>query len=164
MAAGDAYQLKFWDLNRKDQSQLNPSPRGDVAVFSADSKYAAVGDNSRITIWDVKTQRTIRVIKLPETDFIKGNPRTIRVMAFSPNNRLLAIGTPHGSIKIWDIEAEKNVTVFEAHEIGVSTLVFRPDGRVLASASWDRTIALWDVSSLNTTGKVDFDRKKGEKP
>jgi WD40 repeat protein/tRNA A-37 threonylcarbamoyl transferase component Bud32 len=67
-------------------------------------------------------------------------------VAFSPDGRTLASGS-HKTIKLWDVQNQRQIATFTEHSNQVYSVAFSPDGRTLASGSQDKTIKLWDVQS-----------------
>jgi WD40 repeat protein len=67
------------------------------------------------------------------------------VLAFSPTNRLLAVGHEDGTITVWDWRRELMVAEFQGHVGAVTAVVFTPDERTLISASRDATVRLWTL-------------------
>lgn len=50
---------------------------------------------------------------------------------------------------IWDLEANKRVQEFDAHNGDVCTLSISPDGNTYVTGSVDRTCKLWDIREPN---------------
>ncbi|CUR34315.1 Serine/Threonine protein kinase with WD40 repeats [Planktothrix tepida PCC 9214] len=67
-------------------------------------------------------------------------------VAFSPDGRTLASGS-HKTIKLLDVQNQRQIATFTEHSNQVYSVAFSPDGRTLASGSQDKTIKLWDVQS-----------------
>ena len=67
-------------------------------------------------------------------------------MAFSSDKRTLAAGSRDGTVKLWDVETERDIATFR-HTEEVTSVSFSSDGAILATGSRDRTVKLWDVVS-----------------
>ncbi|MBI2824022.1 MAG: WD40 repeat domain-containing protein [Planctomycetia bacterium] len=73
----------------------------------------------------------------------------IRVAAFSPDGKLLALGTAKGTVEIWDLEKRSKLRSWKAHRGEMQSLVFHPDGTLLASEARDRRIVVSRVENGN---------------
>lgn len=62
-------------------------------------------------------------------------------LTFSPDGRTMAVARRR--IRLWNVQAQKEVAAIPAHQGGVVGLTFSPDGTMLASASEDSTIRIW---------------------
>ena len=120
-----------------------------TVVFSPDGTKLAVGARSGdqssrgiVKIWrfppkavDVLTQRSLNTLHTQSKGEIH--------IAFSPDSRILAVGSDNG-VSLLDVETgEKIATLQKSFSPAVA---FSPDGRMLASKSADGT-KLWDVST-----------------
>ncbi|WP_420117776.1 WD40 repeat domain-containing protein, partial [Micromonospora sp.] len=66
---------------------------------------------------------------------------------FSPDGKLLAIGSGNKTVRLWDPRTGDPVGApLAAHTEAVSAVAFSPDGQLLATASDDGTARLWDPS------------------
>jgi WD40 repeat protein len=76
-------------------------------------------------------------------------PGGARVVAFSPDNKILASGGDDGFVRLWDRRTGKEIHRLKGQETYVEALAFTPDGKVLASATRanDQPVFLWDVAS-----------------
>jgi WD40 repeat protein len=72
-------------------------------------------------------------------------------LAWSPDGKLLAVGSVSGQVAIYDAAQGKAVHLLEqAHADGCDAVAWRPDGQALATAGRDGKWKLWDVAD----GKV----------
>jgi WD40 repeat protein len=109
--------------------------------------YLATCDNTTIKIWDASTGQLLNTLK--------GHNKSIKHMALSSNNKIIASGGEDGYIKIWEISTGKLLNILVGHTDWITCIAFSPssDGQIIASGSWDQTIKLWDGFSgilLNT--------------
>ncbi len=125
-------------------------------VFAPDGKHLAVLSDYRVRLFSLPDLQETLVLpeKLP-TGFAS-RP----FIALSPDNQTLAIPSPKGfGIRLWDINANRELRILPGHADHVFAAKFSPDGTVLATGSPDQTIKLWNVATgelLNTLkGQAD---------
>ena len=78
---------------------------------------------------------------------LTGHSDPVYSVAFSPDGRTLASGSYDNTIKLWDVQSQREIATLTGHSDPVYSVAFSPDGRTLASGTWDKTIKLWDVQS-----------------
>src|SRR5215211_2943882 len=147
-------QLRIWDPGRRQPIappvELPPFVIG--LAFSPDGSQLAIpfGYNNPgpdgIEIIDVGSGE--RVTRL-RTD------AEVRVVAFSPDGRLLASGHVDGTATLWETdgwpEVGQPLVVDRGFVLGVA---FSPDGRILSTSNEDGTVALWDVEAQAPIGSA----------
>jgi WD40 repeat protein len=73
-------------------------------------------------------------------------------VAFAPDGERLAMALDDGTVKIWDVNAERVVATLNAHKGPVWGVAFSPDGKTLATSSDDNTVKLWKVGTWSKLG------------
>lgn len=116
-----------------------------LLTLSPDNRVAAglteiENGNLRLRLWDPIAQK--------EWPALGGVPEWPVTLAFSPDGRLLAIGSSQDGtgVKLWGLEAGKWLAHLKVNR-RVGSVVFAPDGLTLAVGTWQGTVQLWDVAA-----------------
>ena len=109
-------------------------------MFDFSGETLAVGtDKKEIQLWDVNTQKRVRIIK-------NSHKHVICKIAFSPDGNLIASGDAGGDIHVWNSKTGKHVAAYKGHKLNINVLVFSKNSRYLASTGlYDGIIFLWQV-------------------
>lgn len=75
----------------------------------------------------------------------------------SPDAKWVASGCSDGSLKIWDIAANKVLANFYFPSQEVTCLQFNPRTLTLANGSSDRTVKFWDLETMTNITKTNCD-------
>lgn len=111
------------------------------AVFSPDRKYVLSGNETGITLWDIKIGKEIRQFADSSHN---GN------IAVSPDGKYI-ISVRFKTLKLWDIGTGKEIwTSIELPDY-IRTVTFSPNGKYALSGGMDGTLRLWDVSTCKET-------------
>jgi WD40 repeat protein len=129
------------------------SPKGDqVAFVGADGKGVA------LEVWDVAGGK--RILRK------QGWKASFEALAFSPDGKRLAAGTPRdvlldadepagslgmvtrSEVFVWDLSTGAQLVSRPAHPAAIRSLAFSADGQRLVSGSADTTLLIWDLPSL----------------
>jgi WD40 repeat protein len=105
-------------------------------------------ENSEIALWDISDAGNPSQLKTFST-----NSTEISCLDFSPDGRLLVMGSKDQTVKLWDINDPSNPVLlsnFSANHGAISNLAFTPDSNMLATGNEDKTIALWNISVPDT--------------
>lgn len=111
-----------------------------VALIELSSGYIATGSyDCTIRIWDVNTQRCLKVIQ--------EYGHVLCLLEFEPN--FILSGTDNNTIQLWDINnPKKELFSFEKHLLWVNCLV-KCDDEYFASGSNDSDIVIWSYPERN---------------
>ena len=149
---------KLTEVLSEIRASAHPAPGyavGNVTSLLVQLKSDLSGhDFSHLTVW----QAYLRGVNLHDVNFAYSDLAncvftedfgSILSVAFSPNGKLLAVGSGRGEILVWQVADGKQLLRCKGHTSWVWSVTFSPDGRMLASGSTDQTVKLWDV----TTGR-----------
>ncbi|MCI0463765.1 MAG: WD40 repeat domain-containing protein [Gemmataceae bacterium] len=110
---------------------------GSVA-FSPDGKWV-VSNGMNTRLWDVATGKLLHHFKHP--------PEPMSTLVFSPDGKLLCMGSASGMIRLWDAHTGQELGQLAGHTRYIDQVAFSPDGKLLASVSHDDTARLWDLDT-----------------
>ena len=130
------------------QRLIGPAPfSASVAdlSFSPDGKTLASASEDAITLWDVRTGRTVL-----------GSTARVNVtdIAFSPDGKLLVGVADAARILVWDIVTGFQLWTLPANDRDIR-IAFSPDGQMLASSGKAKGITLWDMATGQELLKKD---------
>lgn len=130
-----------------DQRLLGHTNTVNSVAFSPDSQRLASGSADKtIKVWQIETgTRTPAERRFRLTATLPSHSDSMLSVAISPNGQILAGGSLHGRIKLWNLDTGEVIDTLSAHSRWVEAVVFSPDGQMLASGSSDRTIKIWHL-------------------
>jgi WD40 repeat protein len=126
------------------------SDRVNSVAFSPDGAQLVSGSSDcSIRIWDMRMNEEISLLRShsPMAD-VTSLSHAVTSVAFSPDGRQVVSGSRDGTVRIWDVESSKQITLLQGHHMWVFSVSFSPDGAHVASGSTDGTIRVWDIQTL----------------
>ena len=114
-----------------------------AVAWSRDERHAFVGTlNGAVQVWDVEAGVCLRVIKVHNS--------FVRCIDLSSDSRRVISGSGGmrpSTIKFWEVETERTISVMEGHSDGVYAVALDPTERHALSGSRDGTVRLWDLET-----------------
>ena len=109
-----------------------------VAISRSGHSWAAGSKRGEVQVWKWEKNAAQRLHLAWQA-----HTNIVETLAFSPDERTLASGSPDGSVKLWDVTSG---TLLWSGWLtkGSTCLAFTPDGGLLASGGLDATVRLWD--------------------
>jgi hypothetical protein len=90
-----------------------------------------------------------------ELDPLEAQSSPANAAAFSPDGKLAAFAAGDKSVRIWDVEAGRDLRRCIGHTASVWCVAFSPDGARLLSGGKDGSVRLWDVATGRELKKLD---------
>jgi WD40 repeat protein len=135
------------------QDKLTKDIVWSLAV-SADGKMVAAGHDNRAVVWNPTTLG-------PQWSFFcKGRANAL---AFSPDGKILAVGTRNNTIHLWDPRGGQEMKPLVGKQGGIPSpgavwaVAISPDNKTLAAGGHDRTVRLWDLPARTERAQLPHD-------
>lgn len=89
---------------------------------------------------------------------LAGHLKTVRVLAFSPDGKLLASGSDDGVVKLWDAEDGSLQRSLKGYAMPVTTIAFSADSKQMLTGSEDGIAKVWDLESGKERQELQMNR------
>ena len=139
-AEGGVHALSLPELRSMTSWTISQGLRPlSVAAFSADASRLAVADAAnQVRLFDASGQ-LLRDLPV--------NRVGVTALAWSRDNRLVAVGTQDGIVQLWDVVEGGPRYRFSAFTKGTDSILFHPDGQWLVAGNSTETMVLWNLAS-----------------
>ena len=120
------------------------SPDGNRIGIGVGAKKRNASRNSRysVEVWNTTTGEA-KEMRL-------GHLHTVKSIAFSPDgNYIASVGGFNNTARLWNVQAEKNISIRRMHSKGVNSVMFSLDGPTFATVGHDNAAYLWDGKTGN---------------
>jgi WD40 repeat protein len=167
---GSRATITLYDVaTGKPLRTIEPSVSVASFAFSPDGRVLATENaDDSLSLWEVASakerarlggrpapvQPQPPVFATPQVVFAGGigpgfaEPARPATLGFSPDGRVLVARSADRSVRLWDVEAAKELGRFKGHDGAIETVAVSTDGKTVASGSADTTVLLWDAASL----------------
>jgi len=138
-ASLDGKVLK-WDIAARTNTSASDGSIQITAIdISSNGNYlAGISSDDNVVVWNPDNNS--------DNFRINTEKKNIKVIRFSPDNNLLAIGDVNGNVELWDINLRKMVSEVKAHSAQVSDIRFNPTLKQMATASTDRALKIFNIA------------------
>ena len=94
--------------------------------------------------------------RLPGTGILTSDGASVNAVAYSPDGKLLAIGSGDGIVRLWDPVTQRQIGVPLAtvrRAGAIDSVAFSPDGTMVAAAGQAGRVWLWNVATRRLIGQ-----------
>ncbi len=129
-------EIILWDTNPTIKLMYEGNrPNGvEEIAFSSNKTWMATSSGGFVQIWSILEQRLFTNMTIFGTS-----------LAFSPDEKLLAVGSYDGSIHFFQVPSGDKLTVLQGHSGRIMDMIFTADGSNLLSIANDGVIRLWGM-------------------
>ena len=143
-------ELKLWEMESGTELKRWTSAATPMACYALapDGHTVAMAfDGNRVRLFDLETEQDTLSFVVDDS----GNNDGAVSLAFSPDQKHLAVGTVNGKLLIRDIAENLEVERRYEHIGPIWSLAYSPDGRCIATGGFDKKLIVWDVDSWEST-------------
>jgi WD40 repeat protein/energy-coupling factor transporter ATP-binding protein EcfA2 len=138
---------RVWRWADKHSVLGAPVPGAWCVAFSPDSHQIAIGQKNHILLFDLDTGEKLRGLEAHGV---------VHALAFSPDNRWLAVGYDGAEItSIYNAANGDNLADLPVGPTGNQVVAWHPDGVRLAIGSSDPRIQIWNVETKFKVATLD---------
>ncbi|MDY7231824.1 caspase family protein [Hyalangium rubrum] len=131
-------QVRAWETTTlRERAQLPPMSGASAKALGRHGKLLALAQDASVHVWDVASEKQLANLK-------QDGPT--RVLAFSPDETLLAGASRDGTVRVWEAATGRE-QVRVVHAGTVWSVAISPDGKRLATGGSDLKVRLWDLPS-----------------
>lgn len=142
-AASDFRKIKELELQQSSQAaSVKTSTSSGTSANSADS--SSMHSDQGNQPW-----QRIKVFS--------GHTDAVTSVVFSRNGRFFVSGSCDRTLRLWQINTERSISLTTQHQDAVQSIAISPNGQLIASGSKDKTIELWDLSTRQIAAKFGGD-------
>ena len=132
---------RFADPNSSLGRRLMPGRPDDD-----ERRRSAIATSAREVLGGYNTAREFRVFA--------GHKTSVRVMALSPDGKVVMSGSDDGELLVWDVGKQELIRTLTHHGRAVKRIVFSPSGDAVVTTSDDNNGVLWSFPSLDVKLKL----------
>lgn len=160
ISAGWDNTVRIWDMASFSAIKVLNGHTDNIwdCTISSDNRFigSASLDNSFI-IWDFESGKQLFRYKVePDSIINKGIipeldskfPNSVYDIEFSPDNRLIAIGSADHLVRIFDLSGIELIKTLDLHNGWVLEVKFSEDGKFLISGGYQSEIIIWETGSF----------------
>lgn len=148
-------EVGLWDLSGEPKRTRLSAVDVQAALvmtlaFSPDSQRLAgtFMDSTLVHLWQVRDGARVELGR---------HAGFIRQLVYSSDGRQLISADGDKFIKVWDLEARKEMGALLGHRAGIVGLDLSPDGRTVVSSSLDRTVRLWHLATRREVARFEME-------
>lgn len=117
---------------------LHKLPVFDLKSILSKNELIASSEDGTVSVWSLEDYNRLYQFQV--------SAETVRVIAVSPDETLIAFGCKDNIIYVYDSKDYSLITTLNGHAMPVTSLQFSPNGKFLLSGSRDAQLKVWSTN------------------
>lgn len=117
---------------------LHRLPVFDIKSILSKNELIASSEDGTVSVWSLQDYSNLYQFPV--------STETVRVIAVSPDEKLIAFGCKDNNIYLYDSKDYSLIKALTGHTMPVTSLHFSPDGNFLLSGSRDAKLNIWGTN------------------
>lgn len=139
--SGHASVFNFLEQKVTHKLEHHKLPVFDIQSIASKKEVLLSSEDGTVSVWGIDQFELIYQFKVAHD--------TVRVMAISPDEKLIAFGCKDNVIRIYNLEDYSLHTELNGHTMPVTALRFSPDGSRLLSGGRDALLNVWNTATFD---------------
>ena len=166
--------VKLWSIESRKviQTFTGGSFSVNTAAMSNNGKYLATGHNTNlIKIWDLVAGKLSKTLRSNERSGQVGIVAGITSLNFSQDDQYLVSGSGDGTAKLWDIENETPLLIYQGKSYFLNSAVISQDNKFIVTGADTPIVSIFNTASpeaavefeglTDWVSSVDINTEKG---
>ena len=135
--------VQIWSLMSGERSLVlaqHQAPVNVVRFIDGGRRLVSIDRSGHVRVWDA------RALPLGERESLSVDQGVFDI-EFSPDERLIAMGSVGGPASLWDAETGERRLMLPGEAGGIYRIDFSPDGRTVAGVGRDNRLHVWDAAT-----------------
>lgn len=121
--------------------QHHQLPIFDIKSIKSKNELLLASEDGTVSVWDLNSYKILYNFKV--------SSEIVRVIAVSPDEKIVAFGCKDNTISVFNLEDYSFVEKLTQHTMPVTALQFSPDGMYLLSGSRDAQLKVWKLVNFS---------------
>ena len=150
--------VKLWSIETRKVIQVftGGSFSVNTAVLRNDGKFLATGHkNNVIKIWDLMTGKLSKTLRSNEPSGQVGIVSGITSLSFSRDDQYLVSGSGDGTAKLWDIENEVPLQIYQGQSYFLNCATISQDNKFIATGGDSPVISVFNTAASEAVGEFE---------
>jgi WD40 repeat protein len=155
LSLGGEYQTQLPDQGPVEADPPLSAEKPVRTDYPGLSRWTSHRDAVTARLWDATTGQEAGVLQRWDVSSLFGRGEYPQAAVFSPDGRRLAVtlGSDH-SVRLWDKQTGKEISLLTAHKGPILATTFSPEGQRVLTFSRDQTLRTWEIPTGKATATL----------